>query len=251
LASPLARCIASLRSLLWPVFENSWRGGLGSQKIRRSTPVDFPASHSVRAFPGQSCARRTSNLTEFAYAAPDDSTPPIGVLLAGESTTPVAESQGGAGGVKWYLVKPKPVWSDGLNKKLNNSFKSLPGGRSALVSVALNQTVSDNFVLDIGTTNTVISRGLTNLLSLRTSAKRIFKTAGGPGRSRPYTQMLEPKQTNLTVAVHDFSPNPRLKGLLGMDFLGRYEVGLDFTKAAFSARTKATVLLISLRKPKT
>jgi hypothetical protein len=40
------------------------------------------------------------------YAAPDDNTPPIGVLLPSESATPVAESQG-AGGIKWYLIKIK------------------------------------------------------------------------------------------------------------------------------------------------
>ena len=33
--------------------------------------------------------------------------------------------------------------------------------------------------------------------------------------------------TDLQVMVHDFSRDPRVEGLLGMDFLGRYRFGLD------------------------
>jgi hypothetical protein len=200
------------------------------------------------------------------YATPDDSTPPIAALLAGESTTPVGESQG-AGGIKWYLIKTKSGvvgWikqgDSEQSKKVDSFFKSLPretsatavslpnvssaaaprgaimvpilmAGGSAIVSVTFNQTISGNLMLDTGASNTVISRRLANLLALRVTGKRVFHTAGGL-----ISVMLAPLQSlkvgeaevnNLTVAVHDFSPNPELEGLLGMDFLSRYQVGLD------------------------
>jgi len=34
----------------------------------------------------------------------------------------------------------------------------------------------------------------------------------------------------LSVIVHDFSRDPRIDGLLGMDFLGQYHIGLDSQK---------------------
>jgi hypothetical protein len=40
----------------------------------------------------------------------------------------------------------------------------------------------------------------------------------------------EAEVTNLRVIIHDFSPNPRFEGLLGMDVLGRYRIGLDIQK---------------------
>jgi predicted aspartyl protease len=200
------------------------------------------------------------------YATPDDSTPPIAALLAGESTTPLGESQG-TGGIKWYLIKTKSGvvgWikqgDSEQSKKVDSFFKSLPretsatavslpsvssaaaprgaimvpilmAGGSAIVSVTFNQTIRGNLMLDTGASNTVISRRLANLLSLRATGKQVFHTAGGL-----ISVMLAPLQSlkvgdaevnNLIVAVHDFSPNPRLEGLLGMDFLSRYQVGLD------------------------
>jgi hypothetical protein len=200
------------------------------------------------------------------YATPDDSTPPIAALLPGESTTPVGESQG-TGGIKWYLIKTKrgvvgwiKLGDSEQSKKVDSFFKSLPretsakavslpsvssaaaprgaimvpilmAGGSAIVSVTFNQTISGNLMLDTGASNTVISRRLANLLSLRATGKQTFHTAGGL-----ISVMLTPLQSlkvgeaevnNLIVAVHDFSPNPRLEGLLGMDFLSRYQVGLD------------------------
>jgi hypothetical protein len=218
-------------------------------------PQSAPAAETTEKFDGI-----------HIYATPDDSTPPIATLLAGEGTTPVGESQG-AGGTKWYLIKTKSGvvgWikqgDSEQSKKVDSFFKSLPretsatavslpnvssaaaprgaimvpilmAGRSAIVSVTFNQTISGNLMLDTGASNTVISRRLANLLSLRATGKQVFHTAGGL-----ISVMLAPLQSlkvgeaeanNLIVAVHDFSPNPGLEGLLGMDFLSRYQVGLD------------------------
>jgi clan AA aspartic protease (TIGR02281 family) len=107
-------------------------------------------------------------------------------------------------------------------------------GRAALVGVTLNRSVNGNLIVDTGATNTVISRRLATLLSLRQTGATIGQTVGGP-ISAVTAQLKSIKVgaaevTDLSVIVHDFSRDPRVEGLLGMDFLGRYQVGLDAQK---------------------
>ena len=182
--------------------------------------------------------------------------------------TPVAESQG-AGGVKWYLIKTKGGvvgWikqsDNDQSRKLHSFFKSLPGepsmsvqipltssasaprgaiivpvlllGPSAIVPVTLNQTQRGNLMLDTGATNTVISQRLAALLSLRPVRRGVVQTVGGVisvGVAQLGSLRVgEAEVTDLPVIVHDFSRDPRIEGLLGMDFLGRYRIGLDAQK---------------------
>ena len=221
-------------------------------------PVVFSQSH-----PSTDSTPKTDGIQ--VYAAPDESTLPIAVLSAGETTTPVAESQGSAG-VKWYLIKTNSGvvgWikqsESEQSRKLDRFFKSLPtepsisaqipltsstsaprgavivpvllAGRAAIVPVIFNQSLRGNLMLDTGATNTVISRRLAGRLSLHPLGTRTFQTVGGPisiGLSRLQSLKVGEAEVNdLTVAIHDFSPDPRFEGLLGMDFLGRYLVGLD------------------------
>jgi hypothetical protein len=35
---------------------------------------------------------------------------------------------------------------------------------------------------------------------------------------------------NLPISIHDFSPDPRIEGLLGFDFLGRFQMSVDNEK---------------------
>lgn len=222
-------------------------------------PVVFSQSH-----PSTDSTPKTDGIQ--VYAAPDESTLPIAVLSAGETTTPVAESQGSAG-LKWYLIKTKSGvvgWikqsESEQSRKLDSFFKSLPtessisaqipltsstsaprgavivpvvllAGRAAIVPVIFNQSLRGNLMLDTGATNTILSRRIAGLLSLRPLGTRTFQTVGGPisiGLSRLQSLKVGEAEVNdLTVAIHDFSPDPRFEGLLGMDFLGRYLVALD------------------------
>ena len=188
------------------------------------------------------------------------------MLLPGENPTPVAETQG-SDGIKWYLVKTKRGdvgWikqsSNDQAKKVDTFFKSLPqessatavnipnvssaaapsgaivvpvlsAGRVTIVSVTFNHTVRGNLMLDTGATSTVISRRLASLLSLRPLGNAAAQTVGGVVQvSVGKLQSLkvgEAETTDLTVIIHDFSRDSRFEGLLGMDFLGRYRMGLD------------------------
>jgi len=229
------------------------------------SPLPFPVVFS-QSHPSTDSTPKTDGIQ--VYAAPDESTPPIALLSPGETTTPVAESQG-AGGVKWYLIKTqsgvvgwiKQSDSD-QSRKLDSFFKSLPAehsisaqipitssaaaprgsiivpvlllGRSAIVPVTLNQIQRGNLMLDTGATNTVISQRLAALLSLRPLRKGAVQTVGGvisvSVAQLGSIRVGEAEVTDLPVIVHDFSRDPRIEGLLGMDFLGRYHIGLDAQK---------------------
>jgi hypothetical protein len=200
------------------------------------------------------------------YVSADETSETVGVISPGESITPLAEVQG-TGGLKWYLVRIKTGavgWikqsDDDHAKKVDTFFKSLPKeatatavsipnissalapsgaiivpvlsvGRSAVVSVTLNQTISGNLMLDTGATHTVISQRLAGSLSLRPVGRSLVQTVGGviPVTISRLSSLKagNAEVTDLQVIVHDFSRDPRIEGLLGMDFLGRYRFGLD------------------------
>ena len=203
------------------------------------------------------------------FSAPDESSPPAGILTAGESAIPIAETLG-AGGEKWHLIKTKGGvvgWvkqnNSDQSKKLENFFKSLPqesspiavpipnasaaaaprgavivpvqfAGRSAIVSALLNRTVTGSLILDTGATSTVISRRLANLLSIRPTATMVGQTVGGlitaPIARLSSLKIGSAELTDLSVIIHDFSRDLRIEGLLGMDFLGQFRVSLDSQK---------------------
>ncbi len=200
------------------------------------------------------------------YSQPDIESLPIGTLSAGESSTPIAEVQG-TGGSKWFLIKIKTGITGWIResdsdaaKKVADFFKSLPMesssvaapipnlaagtasegallvpvsslGRSTVVTAFFNHTTNGNLMIDTGATHTVISQRLARLLSLIPSARATVQTVGGPVGvtvSRLRSLKVGPAEVNdLPVLIHDFSPDPRIEGLLGMDFLGRFRFGLD------------------------
>jgi hypothetical protein len=198
------------------------------------------------------------------YSSADESAPPIGSLDSGENATPIAESQG-AGGAKWFLIKNrngvvgwiKQAGGEQANK-VESFFKSLPPepsstavptisstaapsgsivvpvlstGRATIVSVTFNHSITANLMLDTGATNSLVSRRIANALSLRPIASSVIHTVGGAVNvaiARVQSMKVGAAEINeLPVIVHDFSPDPRFEGLLGMDFLSRYRFGLD------------------------
>lgn len=209
-----------------------------------------------------------SNVAQL-YSAPDEASPPAGTLGAEEAPTPIAETLG-TGGARWHLVKTKSGlvgWlkssENDQSKKLDNFFKSLPqdhsvaaipmpntagataprggitvpvrfAGRAAIVSALLNHNVNASLIIDTGATVTVISRRLANNLSIRPTGTMLGHTVGGP-IAAPVARLASLKigaaeVNELSVIVHDFSPNPSIDGLLGMDFLGQFQVSLDSQK---------------------
>jgi hypothetical protein len=211
------------------------------------------------------------------YSAPDEASLAVGTLPPGESATPIAETQS-VGGAKWFLIKSKTAVTGWIKqsdsdqaKKIDKFFKSQPAeyndvpaaipnlssaaaprgtmlvpvlaaGPSAIVTATLNQTIAGNLMLDTGATHTVISQRLAGILSLRPMSRSTVQTVGGViGVTISRLRSLKvgaAEVTDLAIIVHDFSRDPRIDGLLGMDFLGRYRFGLD---------TQRQVLVLSPR----
>ena len=203
------------------------------------------------------------------YESADDGALPVGTVTTGEKTTPIAETQG-VGGVRWYLIRTNSGitgWikqtDNAHSKQAESFFKSRPAdhfvtavaipnlasaaappgtivvpvlstGRSTIVTVTFNRSVSGNLMVDTGATNTVVSKRLAALLSLRRLGNTRIQTVGGViGAAVARLQSLqvgEAEVMDLPVVIHDFSRDPRFEGLLGMDFLARYRFGLDLQK---------------------
>ena len=202
----------------------------------------------------------------WIYAAPDEASVRLGTLAPGETATPLAETQA-PGGAKWFLIKSKTAITGWIKqsendqaKKIDSFFKSRPAentgvpaaipnlssaaaprgtifvpvltaGPSAIVTVTLNQTITGNLMLDTGATHTVISQRLAGILSLRPVGRSAIQTVGGViavtiSRLRSL-KLGEAEVNDLPIVVHDFSRDPRIDGLLGMDFLSHYRFGLD------------------------
>jgi hypothetical protein len=211
----------------------------------------------------------SSQSTVQLYSAPDENSPPAGALAEDDTPTPMAETLGPQG-EKWHLVRTKSGLVGWLkrsdsdqSKNLERFFKALPredaavartipdaraggalpgtiavpmrlAGRAAVVSALLNGSVNASLIVDTGATVTVISRGLAQRLYLSPSGSMIGYTVGGPIVAP--TARLDSIGVGaavirgLSVIVHDFSPNPQIEGLLGMDFLGQFHVSLDSRK---------------------
>ena len=197
------------------------------------------------------------------YASADDSALPMGTLAPGEKPTPIAASQSG-GGVKWFLVKAKSgivgwIKQDDSEqaKQADNFFRALPVeprdivipipvksaatapgntvlvpvtlmGGSVIVPVTFNGSVTANLLLDTGASMTMISRRLASNLALVNTGAGLFSGIGGTvstqiGRVNSI-KVGDAEVSALPVSIHDI---PRFEGLLGMDFLSRFQVFVD------------------------
>lgn len=110
-------------------------------------------------------------------------------------------------------------------------------GNTVVVPVTFtnaNSNVTGNLALDTGASQTVLSKRIANGLRLfsHDSQSRI----GIGGSVRVDVSVVESikvgaaEAKNMGVSIHDFSPDPRYEGLLGFDFLGRFQMSVDTEK---------------------
>jgi len=104
-------------------------------------------------------------------------------------------------------------------------------GASVIVPVTFNGALTANLVLDTGATVTVVSRRIASNLALRTLGASKVGTVGGvitvPLARLGSLKVGEAEVHDLVVSIHDFSADPRIEGLLGLDFLKHFHVSLD------------------------
>ena len=207
------------------------------------------------------------------FTAPDESSAVVLTLKPGDEISPLADTLVGEG-TRWYLVKAKNGMVGWIrqsdtdeSRKLEKFFKSLPvepsvpisldaspsgartpntisvpvemNGSWVIVPVTFNRALKAYLQLDTGASSTLVSRRIANNLGLSPLGSRRGVTVGGiitvPAARLVSLRVGEAEVNDLVVSIHDFSPDPRVEGLLGMDFLKHFHVSLD-------ARRKLLVL---------
>jgi predicted aspartyl protease len=110
-------------------------------------------------------------------------------------------------------------------------------GNSVLVPVSFSNGSSSTtaiLVVDTGAGQTVISKRVAHDLGL--SAIDSQARLGIGGSVRVDVGVVESMKVggaelkNLPISIHDFSPDRRFEGLLGLDFLGRFQMSVDTEK---------------------
>ena len=116
-------------------------------------------------------------------------------------------------------------------------------GRHIIVAVTFNDSVTANLVLDTGAGQTMISKRIANDLRLYSTGAGTRIGVGGavsvPTATLDAIRVGDADVKNMRVSIHDLPLNAFEEGLLGMDFLGRFQMSLDIEKR---------VLILSPRK---
>jgi predicted aspartyl protease len=214
-----------------------------------------------------------SNSEIRLFTAPDEASAVVAILTSGDEISPLADTLGSEN-LRWYLVKAKNGavgWIKNSDtdesRKLEKFFKSLPAetsfpassvvpsssaaalgpitvpvmmnGASVIVPVTLNGEFRASLGLDTGATITVLSHRIAKSLGLNPLGTSKVGTVGGiitvPLARLRSLEVGDAAVHDLVVSIHDFSTDPRIEGLLGLDYLKHFSVSLD-------ARRKLLVL---------
>jgi aspartyl protease family protein len=105
---------------------------------------------------------------------------------------------------------------------------------SIIVPVTLNRTLNANLLLDTGASMTMVSRRIATALALYATSSRQFSGVGGNVTAQiarvDSLKVGDAEVNGMPVSIHDLSQTPVFEGLLGMDFLGRFQVSVDTAK---------------------
>jgi predicted aspartyl protease len=110
-------------------------------------------------------------------------------------------------------------------------------GNTVVVPVTFtngNSSVTGNMAVDTGASQTMLSKRIAN--GLRLFSQDTQPRYGIGGSVRVDVSVVESikvgaaEAKNMRVSIHDFSPDPRYEGLLGFDFLGRFQMSVDAAK---------------------
>jgi len=107
-------------------------------------------------------------------------------------------------------------------------------GLTAVVEATINSTTRVNFILDTGASYTVISKSVAKELRIDLEKKHPkirLQTANGvinvPLVTLDSVEVSGMRVDDLAAAVHDFSKDRSIAGLLGLNFLGKFRMDLD------------------------
>jgi clan AA aspartic protease (TIGR02281 family) len=118
-------------------------------------------------------------------------------------------------------------------------------GQVVIVEATLNKKTAAKFVVDTGASYTMISSAIAKELDIDTEQSRRtapFQTANGiiqaPLVSLDSISVGGMEIRNLTAAVHDVLSDPRIAGLLGLNFLSNFRMDIDTQKGVLHLEKK-------------
>ncbi len=118
-------------------------------------------------------------------------------------------------------------------------------GLTAVVEATINSTTTANFILDTGASYTVISKHIAKELKIDLAKKHPkirLQTANGiinvPLVTLDSIEVSGLRIDDVAVAVHDFSKDTNIAGLLGLNFLGKFRMELDTEKGVLILEKK-------------
>jgi predicted aspartyl protease len=107
-------------------------------------------------------------------------------------------------------------------------------GGHAIVPVTFNNSVTGNLMVDTGAGRTIVSKRIATNLRLQSIGSGTGYGIGGQvtmsSARVESVKVGEVEIQDMSVSIHDFSPDPRYEGLLGIDFLSRFHMTLDSAK---------------------
>ena len=134
-------------------------------------------------------------------------------------------------------ISPAGNSPDSLVKTSSQGKATIPiqvRGRHIIVAVTFNDSVTGNLVLDTGAGQTMISKRIANDLRLySTGAGTRIGVGGAVSVSTANIDAIrvgDADVKNMRVSIHDLPFNAFEEGLLGMDFLGHFQMSLDIEK---------------------
>lgn len=191
------------------------------------------------------------------YARQEESSEVVAEIHPGEKLLPLATTSAKD---PWYLVRTEKGllgWIKSseihVSEKLENAFKEIPSsspsspqaassddgitipvemnGAIIVVPVLLNRSMKTYMIMDTGASLTLISPRAAKQLGLKLGPRVSLITANGT-TSAPLARLGSLKvgkaeAHGVDVTVQNFSPDPRIDGLLGLNFLSRFHVSID------------------------
>jgi predicted aspartyl protease len=107
-------------------------------------------------------------------------------------------------------------------------------GNTVVVPVTFyngNSSVTGNLAVDTGAGQTMVSKRMAREIRLLSIASQQRRGIGGTVLAEvgvvESIKVGEAEVKKMRVSIHDFSPDPRYEGLLGFDFLGRFQMSVD------------------------
>ena len=138
--------------------------------------------------------------------------------------------------------KPQPQPPPSLPlTKASIPFEKL--GQVVIVEAMLNKKTAVRFIVDTGASYTMISSATARELALDGNGQTVpFQTANGliqaPLISLQSITVGGMEINNLTAAIHDILPDPKISGLLGLNFLTNFRMDIDTQKGLLHLEKK-------------